>query len=1037
MTQHDDQDGERPEIPPIENEATISSGGAKLPSVTISVSGSASSPAEDFTGSQRVTIAGYRILGELGRGGMGVVWEAEQERPKRRVALKVMRRDQRVDELHARMFQREAETLARLKHPNIAAIYASGHSDDGYDYFAMELVTGQTLDRWLRSRPEIIDADELKLRLRLFRTICDAVHYAHQRGVIHRDLKPSNIVVSDESVSATGGTRSTTGPVVKILDFGLARITDSDIAATTVSEIGMIKGTLQYMSPEQARGEVEVIDVRSDVYALGVILYELLAGKRPYDVSRSALAEAVRVICEEPPRSLKQSWSGAGRLDPDLETIVGKALEKDMDRRYGSAAALGEDVERHLASQPILARPPSAAYQMRKFAARNRALVGGAITTLIALIAGVVVSTTLGLREAEQRREAEKARTDLEAVVDFQSGMLASVDAQQMGKAMLDDLRERVVGAAGGAGADQAGASFDALTRKVNTTDAALAVIDSHILDRAAQTIDREFEARPDIGIQLRSTIVTTYGELGLLAQATAQAEAAYEAAGRVFGADDPRTLEAGRKLAEEQMFLGKDEEAESLVASVYETERRILGEKDQKTLRSRRLLAMLQERRGLEEEAEQAYVEVLADQRELLGDEDDDTMATMNSLAALYRNVGRGAEAEKLTLELIEISSRKYGDENPKTLAYRHNLAWVYRGMGRYEEAADLNRDLLEVKTRVLGADHPGTLRTKSNLAEAYYFLGQFNEALALATENMNDQLRTVGPDHPDALDATNFVGVITKRMGRFADAVPFYLEALDGRRRVFGPDHPDTLRTMYGLANLYEEMGRTADAEGLYLETIEGQKRAFGAENRQTLRSQMSLAGFYDKLGRDDEAERLYVETAATQLRSMGDADPEAIAGQNNVANFFIKGDRLDEAEPYALRGVELATAALGDDNPITLDSKNALGYLRQRQQRWEESEVLYREVLATQLETVGREHTETAVTLQNLACLYRDSGRYDESRKLFEEVITIQEKAWGPNHPWSVDNLEDYLKLLKAIGDEQGAQAIEIRIRAIKKK
>ena len=1039
MTQDDDRGGGRPPVPPTENEATISSDGAGNPSATISVSGSASSPAGSRDASPPVAIAGYRILGELGRGGMGVVWEAEQERPKRRVALKVMRRDHQVDELHARMFQREAETLARLKHPNIAAIYASGHTDDGSDYFAMELVTGRTLDRWLKSRPAVIDSDELRLRLRLFRTICDAVHYAHQRGVIHRDLKPSNIVVSDESVSAAGSAPSAAGPTVKILDFGLARITDADIAATTVSEVGMIKGTLQYMSPEQARGEADAIDVRCDVYALGIILYELLSGRRPYDVSRSALAEAVRVICEEPPRSLRQSWSGAGRLDPDLETIVGKALEKEADRRYGSAAALGEDVERHLQSQPIMARPPSAAYQMRKFAARNRALVGGALTTLVALVAGVVVSTTLGLREAEQRREAEKARTDLEAVVDFQSRMLAEVDAEQMGRAMLSDLRERVVGAArdGGAAdaaAERAGAAFDELTRRVNTTDAALEVIDTQILGRAAATIDAEFEDRPEIGIELRSTIVGTYGELGLLAQAVTQAETAYEASGRVFGAEDAKTLEAGRKLAEERMFLGELSEAEELASSIYETELKVLGGKDANTLRSRRLLAMLRERRGLTDEAEQAYQETLAAQRELLGDEDDDTMATMSSLSALYRNLGRGAEAEKLVRELIGISTRKHGAEDAKTLIYRHNLAWIFNGMGRYEEASELNRDLLEVKTRVLGADHPGTLRTMSNLAESYYFLGRLEEALPLAMKNMEGQRRTVGPDHPDALDATNFVGVITKRMGRFDEAVPYYLAALEGRRRTFGEDHPDTLRTMYGLANLYEEMGRNEEAEGLYLETIARQIRTFGAEHRQPLRSQMSMSGFYAKLGRDDEAGRLYTDTAAAQLRSMGDADPEAISGQTSAALFFIRHDRFDQAEPYAVTGLELAVKALGNDNPITLDAKNALGYLRQRQQRWEESELLYREVLETQIAAVGREHAETTSTLQNLACLFRDSGNFDESRKLFEEVIAIQEKSWGPNHPWSVDNLEDYLKLARAMGDEQQVAAIEARLRAI---
>ena len=284
------------------------------------------------------SIGKYRIVGMLGQGGMGVVWEAEQDQPRRRVALKVMRRDHVVDQLHIRMFHREAETLARLKHPNIAAIYESGHTDDGHDYFAMELVRGATLDEWLATRPRTIDQAELELRLRLFSTICEAVHYAHQRGVIHRDLKPTNIIVTDADASTTGTTTSGTGPTLKILDFGLARITDSDIAATLVSEIGVIKGTLPYMSPEQARGDVAAIDVRADCYALGVILYELITGRRPYDVSRAALAEAIRVICEEPPRPLKDSWSGTRRPDRDLETIIGKGLEKEADRRYGTAA---------------------------------------------------------------------------------------------------------------------------------------------------------------------------------------------------------------------------------------------------------------------------------------------------------------------------------------------------------------------------------------------------------------------------------------------------------------------------------------------------------------------------------------------------------------------------------------------------------------------------------------------------------------------------------------------------------------------------
>ena len=345
---------------------------------------------------------------------MGVVWEAEQQHPRRRVALKVMRQGHYVDDLHARMFHREAEILGRLKHPNIAAIYESGHTDDGHDFFAMELVRGSTLGDWLGTRPQAVTREELELRLRLFRTICEAVSYAHQRGVIHRDLKPSNIVVTDEAASGTATVGSPL-PIVKILDFGLARITDVEaVAASMLTEVGMIKGTLQYMAPEQARGEVEAIDVRTDVYALGMILYELLSGRRPYDLLGAALAEAVRVICEQPPRSLSQGWSGTRRLDADVETIVVKALEKDPERRYGSVAALSDDVDRYLTSQPILARAPSRAYRVRKYVQRHRAFVGAAAAVAIALVGGAIGTTWGWVRARAAERvataEAEEAR---------------------------------------------------------------------------------------------------------------------------------------------------------------------------------------------------------------------------------------------------------------------------------------------------------------------------------------------------------------------------------------------------------------------------------------------------------------------------------------------------------------------------------------------------------------------------------------------------------------------------------------------------
>jgi serine/threonine protein kinase len=303
----------------------------------------------------------YRIIRLLGQGGMGVVYEAEQQNPKRRVALKVVRGGSFVDETTLRMFQREIHTLAHLQHPGIASIYESGRTDDGQHFFAMELVAGPTLAEWLtkREHDQGGSSTEIKLRLALFRKICEAVVYAHNRGVTHRDLKPANILVVDDSADALNSGTSTV-PDIKILDFGLARITDSDLSATSiVTDVGTIAGTLPYMSPEQTRGNPDEVDIRTDVYSLGVILYEMLTGQLPYELGRAALHEIARVICEEPPRSLSDSWAGGRKPDTDIETIVRKTLEKGPSRRYQSVLALVEDVDRYLSGQPILARPPS------------------------------------------------------------------------------------------------------------------------------------------------------------------------------------------------------------------------------------------------------------------------------------------------------------------------------------------------------------------------------------------------------------------------------------------------------------------------------------------------------------------------------------------------------------------------------------------------------------------------------------------------------------------------------------------------------
>lgn len=366
------------------------------------------------------SIGDYRIIRKIGEGGMGIVYEAEQQHPQRLVALKIIRSGFHTDQYHIKLFEREIQALARLKHPGIADIYESGQSDDGQIFFAMELVRGTSLLDYVQNRRSTADDSglDVKRRLELFYKICEVVSYAHQRGVIHRDLKPDNILVTDETEVLSGSDSVNNKVGVKILDFGLARIVDPDVVGTEqLSRAGQIKGTLQYMSPEQVRGKSDEIDVRSDVYSLGVMLYVMLTGQFPYDISQASIPEAVRIICEEAtklPDRTRSETSGENRkkkekIDRDVETIVLKALQKEPLRRYQSAAAMADDIARYLTNQPILARPPSSYYQFRKLVARHKVAFASLAVIFTMLLSFGIVMAAQSTRIASERDRALKA----------------------------------------------------------------------------------------------------------------------------------------------------------------------------------------------------------------------------------------------------------------------------------------------------------------------------------------------------------------------------------------------------------------------------------------------------------------------------------------------------------------------------------------------------------------------------------------------------------------------------------------------------
>ncbi len=856
---HDD---DSPECPPSgEDDRTLSDAVpiSSRAAPTISRGGEASPAGPGQP--QPESVAGYRILGLLGHGGMGVVWEAEQERPRRRVALKVMRRDHRIDELHARMFHREAETLARLKHPNIAAIYASGHTDGGHDYFAMELVRGRTLDRWLAARPARLDADELELRLRLFRTICEAVHYAHQRGVIHRDLKPGNLVIADDAEPASSGASGAGLPVVKILDFGLARITDADVAATQVSEVGMIKGTLQYMSPEQARGDVAAIDVRSDVYALGMILFELLTGRRPYDVTPAALAEAVRVICEDRPVPLRQVWSGVRKLDGDLDTIVGKALEKDSDRRYGSAAALAEDVGRYLDSQPIQARPPSAAYQLRKMVQRNRLAAGFAATVLLLVVAFGVTAALQARAIARQRDRAEAEASKAEAVNRFMQETLSAANPWQ------------------------------------SSSDVAVA----EALDQATAKISSSFAGQPEVEAEVRQTVGKAYSELGRYDRARPLLEAALDGRTRLLGRDHPDTIESLAALAQLGWRESRFDEAVGLTHELLELRRRVYGEQSSEVAVTLDFLGRLLTDAGRYEEADAALRKAQNMALALHGEQSIEVAGVYDNQAVLAQVWRQDyALAEKLTRKEIEIKRALHEAESLDFGSSLSNLGIFVMLQGRLEEAATILEQALATDRRVAGDSHPEVAKALENLGNVYYRMRRFDRTLEMLGEVIAIRRRALGEDSPDVARTLSNMGMVLRASGKPEQAEASLRKAVAGMEKAYGPDHADVasarrnlafvlwdekklgeaesqLRealavaeraypaTSPGLADyqgalgrLLVARGRYGEAEPLLLAAYAAHREAGGADDRQTTQDAAALVGLYDAWGRPAEADR-----------------------------------------------------------------------------------------------------------------------------------------------------------------------------------
>ena len=897
----------------------------------------------------------YKLLQVLGEGGFGVVFMAEQEQPVvRRVALKIIKLGMDTRQVVAR-FEQERQALAMMDHPNIARVLDAGATATGRPYFVMDLVRGEPIGVYC-------DKNHLTIgeRLELFAQVCGAVQHAHGKGIIHRDLKPSNVLVATQDGR----------PVVKIIDFGIAKATSSKLTDKTLfTEQQQVVGTLQYMSPEQAEGSLD-IDTRTDVYSLGVLLYELLTGSTPFatgTVRNAMLSEVHRMIREvDPPkpstrlhesRDTLASIAAHRRTEPrrlgsilsgDLDWIVMKALEKDRARRYETANGLAMDIRRHLAGEAVVAAPPSAAYRVRKFVRRNRGTVAAATAVVLALLGGVVAATwqaTIAQRERDaalvaRQAEAEaRGKADLLAAAESRARQAAESNARKA-DAINSFLRD-MLGAA----------NVRELGREAKV---------AQVLDRAAAGVGKSFVDRPEVEAAVRQILGRTYVSLGMLDPADVQIRSAMDLHRKLHGEE---TLEYARGLSD----LGEWQRQKG--------DRKAAAESCRKAAEIALALEGPETERVLEMQVAHANALVLVD---------------------------RAPEAEKILRASLATMTRVLGRERPSTQIAINSLAVLLHNQERLDEAEPLYREAAELGARFLGPEHVDTLTARMNLASFLRSRKNFAEAEPLMTTTYAQLKQAFGDTHTKVSEAAWCLAQLHFDRGRFLQALPYYEECLTIRRRAEGEHTAHTLEVKVALALTLGRLGNHARAAAVQREAVESWTALVGSEHQSTLSARLDLANTLVKAEQFAEAESMLQELLAACPRHLGEGHSLAIIATNSYGVFLLSRDRVAEAEPFLRKALEVGRRSEGADAKNTIITQlNLAGALRDLG-KLAEAEPLGRDALARFEKVFGPKHANTAVAHSRHAETLIQVGNKVEARQQLVEAIAVRRAALGDKSP-----------------------------------
>jgi serine/threonine protein kinase/tetratricopeptide (TPR) repeat protein len=853
-------------------------------------------------------IGHYKLLQQIGEGGCGIVFMAEQEEPvRRRVALKIIKPGMDTKSVIAR-FEAERQALALMDHPNIAKIFDAGATNSTRPYFVMELVRGNKIT-------EYCDQHSLptKERLKLFVQVCQAVQHAHQKGIIHRDIKPSNILVTQTE-------QGDALPV--IIDFGIAKATTNlqltDKTLFTAFE--MLIGTPAYMSPEQATLTTVDVDTRTDIYSLGVLLYELLTGSTPFDtveLLKSGLDEIRRVIREEEPVRPSTRLSKLSDADlttvaqsrhseppalirtvhGDLDWIVMKALEKDRTRRYPTANGLALDIHRFLSKEAVFARPPSKLYRLKKVAQRNKLLFTAVGVIAFLVIVSLIVVSVLLAKERRSRREAEAASVKSQEVTKFLKDMLKGVGPSVARGRDTEMLRE--------------------------------------ILDETAERVGKELMNQPEVEAELSSVIANLYAEIGYPSKGEDLARRALAIRKEKFGAN---SLPAAESLSLVGMLLGMQQklpEAEQARGEALAIRRRRLGAENADTAASLDALAEVYRNQRRLTDAEAMAREALRIRQKLFGDESLEVADSVRNICMIQGAGSRWVEAEQSAREVLAIRRKLLGDQNSYVASALADRAWALNALGKFEEAQKVETEALLIQQKFLGNKHPDVPKYLNALGQLLGNRGDLESAAGVLKAVLSIQRKLLGDENASTLETFTILASVLRREGKLSESESVWREASAIARKLWAYDDAGTLYVLRGLGEALENEGKWPEAEAIWRESLPLWRKRGGIEEQQSMYTLRKLALALEAEHKWPEAESTHREALSISSRK-GDEDPEALVDLDRVVRTLTAQKRFVEAQQLLDKILTSAFVTKPACMDLLIERVNMMG----RRGRWQEA-------------------------------------------------------------------------------------------------